>query len=41
MRKLSDSIMQALKEEFLAGITQKVIEDKDLDLQNRSKIIIQ
>ena len=35
MRKLSDSFMQALTSGVLAGLVQRVREDKDLDLQIR------
>jgi hypothetical protein len=39
MRKLSANFMQALKNGFLSGITQTVIEDKSLDLHIRDNYL--
>jgi len=39
MRKLSESFMANLKQGSLAGITQRVIKDKDLDLQIRDSYL--
>ena len=39
MRKLSDSFVANLRDGFLAGIIQRVIEDRDLDLQIRENYL--
>ena len=39
MRKLSEDFMANLKHGFLSGIVQRVIEDKDLDLQIRDNYL--
>lgn len=39
MRKLSESFLEALKGGHLSGVTHRVIEDKDLDLQIRENYI--
>jgi hypothetical protein len=39
MRQLSPDFITALKTGFLAGLTQAVIADKDLDLQIRNNYL--
>jgi hypothetical protein len=39
MRRLSDTFMAALQHGFLAGITRRVVEDRDLDLEIRDNYL--